>query len=133
MIEPRLARLLLSGRELARIRARAIRRGDWYKTLSKTERALFDLTIKVVRRIRSFVLSRILASIIEKLQIRTECNITILFHKMGQPLAEKISGIAHRWGNTSADSWSADSSFARFLAIMNINDHSMSIEEGRSS
>jgi len=133
MIEPRPARLLLSGKELARIRAMAIRRGDWYRTLSKTERALFDLTIRVVRKIRSFVLSRIFASIIEKLQIRTECNIVVLIHKMGQPLAEKISGIAHRWGNAFADSWSEDSNFARFLAIMRINDPSLFIEEGRNS
>ncbi len=133
MIESRLARSLLSGKELARIRAMAIRRGDWYRTLSKTERALLDLTIRVVRKIRSFVLSRILASIIEKLQIRTECNLAVLFHKMGQPLAEKISGIAQRWGNASADSWSADSSFARFLGLMRINDPSLFIEEGRSS
>ncbi len=110
----------------------AIRRGDWYKTLSKTERALLDLTIRVVRKIRSLVLSRILASIIEKLQIRTECNIAVLIHKMGQPLAEKISTIAHRWGNTFADRWRADDGFARFLAIMHINEPSLTID-GRKS
>ncbi len=133
MIEQRPARTWLSGKELARIRALAIRRGEWYRTLSKTERALLDLTIRVVRKIRSFVLSQILASIIEKLQIRTECNIAVIFHKMGQPLAEKISRIAHKWGNTSADSWSADSSFARFLAIMHVNRPLLFVEEGRSS
>jgi hypothetical protein len=133
MIEPRPARTWLSGKELARIRAMAIRRGNWYRTLSKTERALLDLTIRVVRKIRSFVLIRILASVIEKLQIRTECNTAVLFHKVGQPFAEKISRIAHRWGNTSADSWSADSSFAQFLAIMHINEPSLFIEDGRSS
>jgi hypothetical protein len=133
MIEPRPARTWLSGKELARIRAMAIRRGNWYRTLSKTERALLDLTIRVVRKIRSFVLSRILASIIEKLQIKTECNITVLFHNVGQPLAEKISRIAHKWGNTSAESWSANSSFAQFLAIMHINEPSLFIEDGRSS
>ncbi len=133
MIEPRPARTWLSGKELARIRAMAIRRGNWYRTLSKTERALLDLTIRVVSKIRSFVLSRILASIIEKLQIRTECNIAVLFHKVGQPLAEKISRIAHKWGNTSADNWSADSNFAQFLAIMHINEPSLFIEDERSS
>jgi hypothetical protein len=132
MIEPRPARTWLSGKELAKIRAMAIRRGNWYRTLDKIERALFDLTIRVVMKIRSFVLSRILASIIEKLQIRTQCNIAVLLHKVGQPLAEKISRIAHEWGNTSADNWSADSSFGRFLAVMHINEPSLFIEEGRS-
>lgn len=132
MIEPRPARTWLSGKELARIRAMAIRRGDWYRTLSKTERALLDLTIRVVRKIRSFVLCRILASIVEKLQIRTERNTAVQFHKIGRPLAEKIGRIAHMWGNTSADRWSADVNFARFLAIMHLNDCSSFIEEGRS-
>lgn len=131
MIEPRPARTWLSGKELAKIRAMAIRRGNWYRTLNKTERALLDLTIRVVRKIRSFVLSRILAPIIEKLQIRTERNIAILFHKIGQPLTEKISRIAQNWGNTSADSWNSDSNFAQFLAIMHINEPSLFIEEGR--
>ena len=134
MIEPRPARTWLSGKELAKIRAMAIRRGNWYRTLNKTERALLDLTIRVVSKIRSFVLSRILAPIIEKLQIKKEySNITVLFHEIGKPLADKISRIAQNWGNTSADSWSADSSFGRFLAIMQINEPSVFIEEGRSS
>jgi len=133
MIEPRPARTWLSGKELAKIRAMAIRRGNWYRTLNKIERALLDLTIRVVKKIRSFVLSRILASIIEKLRIRTECSIAVLFLKVGQPLAEKISRIANKWGNTSADSWSADNSFAQFLAIMHINEPSLFIEDGRST
>jgi hypothetical protein len=133
MIEPRPARTWLSGKELAKIRAMAIRRGNWYRTLSKTERALLDLTIRVVRKIRSFVLSRILAPIIEKLHVRTEYNITVLFHEIGKPLAEKISRIAQNWGNTSANSWSTDNSLAQFLAIMQINEPSIFMEEGRSS
>jgi hypothetical protein len=133
MIEPRPARTWLSGKELAKIRAMAIRRGNWYRTLSRTERALLDLTIRVVRKIRSFVLSRILAPIIEKLQIRTQYNITVLFHEIGKPLAEKISRIAQKWGNTSANSWSTNNSLAQFFAIMQINEPSVFIEEGRSS
>jgi hypothetical protein len=133
MIEPRPARTWLSGKELAKIRAMAIRRGNWYRTLSKTERALLDLTIRVVRKIRSFVLGRILAPIIEKLHVRTEYNITVLFHEIGKPLAEKISRIAQNWGNTSASSWSTDNSLAQFLAIMQINEPSIFMEEGRSS
>jgi len=132
MIESRHARLLLSGKELARIRAMAIRRGDWYRILSKTERALLDLTIRIVRKIRSVVLSRILASIIEKLRIRTKGRFAVSFHTWGQPLAERVSRIAHRWGNTSAAKWSADNNFVRFLTIMHINNPSLFTEEGAS-
>lgn len=132
MIESSHARLLLSGKELARVRTMAIRRGVWYRTLSKTERALLDLTIRIVRKIRSFVLSRILASIMEKLQVRTKGGFAASFYTLGQPLAERISRIAHRWGNTSATKWSADNSFARFLTIMYINNPSLFTEEGAS-
>ena len=132
MIEPRHARLLLSGQELARVRAIAIRRGVWYRSLNATERALFGLTIRIVRKIRSSVLSRVLVSIIGKLQVRTKGGFAASFHTLGQPLAERISRIAHRWGNTSAAKWSADNSFARFLTIMYINNPSLFTEEGAS-
>ena len=39
--------------ELARIRLMAIRRGVWFKVLSRLERGLVDLSLKVTREIRS--------------------------------------------------------------------------------
>jgi hypothetical protein len=121
---------LLSGKELIRVRAMAIRRGIWYRTLNTTERALFSLTIRIVREIKSNVLSRSLASIIQKLQVGTKEGLIAIFHTFGQPLAERISSIAYRWGNASAAQWSADTCFARFLTIMHINNPSLFTEEG---
>jgi len=121
MIEPRPARLLLSGKELARIRAMAIRRGIWFKTLSKTERALFGLTIGIVRRIRSSVLGRVLVSIIAKLQVNSKDGRATSLHSLGRTIAEKMSMIAQAWGNTSAVNWSVDREFIRFLEVMYLN------------
>ena len=121
MIESSHARLLLSGKELARVRAMAIRRGVWYRSLNATERALFGLTIRIVRKIRSSVLSRVLVSIIGKLQVRTKCGLAVSLHSWGQPIAEKISMIAQAWGNTSAVKWSVDGTFIRFLEVICLN------------
>lgn len=121
MIESSHASSLLSGQELARVRTMAIRRGIWYRMLNASERALFDLTIRIVRKIRSSILSRVLASIIGKLQVRTKCRFAASLHSWGQPIAERISTIAQAWGNASAVKWSVDSTFIRFLEIMQLN------------
>ena len=57
----------LSREELIRIRAKAIRRGVWFRMLTKSERAQVDLTIRVVQKVRSFLLARVLASLVKKL------------------------------------------------------------------
>ncbi len=121
MIESSHTRLLLSVRELARVRAVAIRRGIWFKTLSKTERALFGLTIGIVRRIRSSVLSRVLVSIIAKLQVNGKGGRATSLHSLGRTIAAKMSMIAQAWGNTSAVSWSVDREFIRFLEVTYLN------------
>jgi len=123
MIEPRPARELLSGKELARIRAMAIRRGNWYRILNKTERALLNLTIRIVEEVRSRVLNRVLVSIIAKLQVKSKRGLAGSLHGLGLPIAEKISKIAQTWGNESAAKWSADSAFIRFLEVLCLNTH----------
>jgi hypothetical protein len=121
MIESSQARSLLSEKELKRVRAVAIRRGIWFKTLSQTERALFGLTIGIVRRIRSGVLSRVLVSIIAKLQVNDKGGPVTSLHSLGRAIAEKMSVIAQAWGNTSAVNWSVDREFIRFLEVMHLN------------
>lgn len=121
MIEPRPARTWLSGKELARIRAMAIRRGNWHKILNKPERALFNLTIRIVEEIRSSVLSRVLVSIIAKLQVKSKRGLASSLHSYGLPIAENIGKIAQAWGNASAAKWSADRAFVRFLEVLCLN------------
>lgn len=121
MIESSQARSLLCRKELARVRAVAIRQGVWYRSLSATERALFSLTMRIVRKIRSSMLSRVLVSIIAKLQVKGKCVLAVSLRGWGRPIAEKISMIAQAWGNTSAVKWSVDSAFIRFLEVTYLN------------
>ncbi len=133
MIESGQARSLLCRKELTRVRAMAVRRGIWYRRLNVTERALLSLAVRLVKEIRSDVLSRSLASIIEKLRFKTEGGSAVRLHKLGQGLAERIGRIACRCGNTSAAKWSVDDGFARFLTILYINKPFLFMEEKTNS
>jgi len=55
-----------SREEVVKLKAIAVRRGLWFKVLSALERAVVDLTIKVVERVRSPVLKEALKSIASK-------------------------------------------------------------------
>jgi hypothetical protein len=115
----------LGKNELAGIRARALRRGVWFRVLTRAERVQIDLTIRVVKRIRSFLLARVVAPIVKKLLEAMESKVTRLTREVGSALAQKLCGIAQNWGNRSASEWSADPGFKRYLAVMYINTPSV--------
>jgi len=114
-------RLMFSRERLARIRTIAIRKGVWYKTLDKAERGLVELTIRIVKRIGSPLLKRVLTSIFRKLQTVMENKIAYFARKAGRQLAEKLSLIAQSWGNASAFWWRAENNFIRFLTVIHVN------------
>lgn len=106
---------------LARVRIRAIRRGIWFKVLNRLERASVDLTIKVVERVRSSVLTKILTSIIKKLSEAMESKVARMMREVGSNLARKMSLIAQKWGNKSAVKWKTDLDFIQYLTVMCMN------------
>lgn len=107
--------------ELVRMRAKAIRRGVWFKTLTKSERAQVDLTIRIVQKVRSFLLARVLSSLVKKLLEAMESMIVRMMRVVGSPLAEKLSQIAQNWGNASATQWAKDPGFIQYLTITHMN------------
>ena len=106
---------------LAKIKAKALRRGVWFRVLTRGERAQIELTTRVVKRIRSFFLARVVTSIVEKLLDAMESRVTRLMREVGPALARKLSRTAQEWGNKSAHEWVADSGFVRYLAINYMN------------
>jgi hypothetical protein len=60
-------RIPLDRDELIRVRTQALRRGIWFRALTVAERAVVDLTIRVVGRVRSLLLAKVLASVVKKL------------------------------------------------------------------
>ena len=114
-------RVSLCRADLIKVRTRAVRRGVWFRALSRVERAEIDLTIRVAERVRSFLLARVLDSILRKLFEAMEGRVSRLTREIGMPLARKLSVIARSWGCKSADSWAENPGFIRFLAINYMN------------
>lgn len=108
--------------KLRKLKLRAIRRRVWFRALSRVDRALVNLTIKVVDGVRSFTLAKALLSVVKKLEDVLESRVLRALKEVGFPLARKLSLFAQKWGNNSARNWGSDVSFAKFLAIMHINN-----------
>jgi hypothetical protein len=106
---------------LLKLKRRAMRAGVWFKALSRIDRVLVDLTIKVVDAVSSRCLAKSILTVVRKLDGLLESNVLSSLRLVGRSLAEKFSLIAQKWGNTSAKSWASNESFAVFLAIMQRN------------
>jgi hypothetical protein len=120
---------VLSRRVLVELRLRAVRRGVWFRGLKRVERELLDLTIAVVKRIRSVRLAKMVSAIVEKLLNAVEGRLSRLMRARGRGLAEKLSRIALSWGNNSAVHWASDLGFMEYLAVASI-DSSVGLKAG---
>jgi len=107
--------------KLIELKTRSMRRRIWHKVLNKLERAQVNLTIRIVKKVRSPLLARVLNSIINKLSNALQSKVLTMTKLVGFTLARKLSKIAQSWGHKTAEMWAQDSKFARFLAIMNLN------------
>jgi len=114
-------RIPLMRSEMIRIKARALRRGVWFRVLTKIERACVDLAVKVVERVRSRLLQKVLSCIIKKLEEAMESQVLRLMHEVGDNLAQKLSQVAQEWGNKSAVQWAKDAGFVQYLTITYMN------------
>jgi hypothetical protein len=113
--------VILIRTEMKKIKAKAVRRGMWFKILTRTERACVDLAMIVVERVRSCLLQRVLSSVLGKLEAALESPVHRAEWKFGAGLALKLSQIAERWGHRSAMHWARDAKFVRFLAVSYLN------------
>ena len=108
----------LNRTQLVKLKAKALRAGVWFRALPRIDRVLVDLTIKVTENIRSSHLAKSISTVVDKLEGLLESSILKSLRLIGRPLAEKLSSIAQKLGNTAAKTWAFDSSFAVFLAVM---------------
>jgi len=113
----------VSSREgLAKLKTLAVRRGLWFKVLSAVERAVVDLTLKVVERVRSSVLKEALKSIaskvVEALKSRSFKERAMA---IGRALAERLVRVAERLGNKRAREWAEDLGFVMYLGVSWLN------------
>lgn len=121
------SRFPLTREALAKLRLKALRYGVWFRKLSRDERTLLELVIRVTDKVRSFLLAKLLSRILNKL-LEAMGGIQVVIgqvaYKMktdGLPLALRLSQIGQSWGNRSAARWPTDLGFVRYLTIMCMN------------
>jgi len=104
-----------------KIRSRALRTRVWFRALSKVERAIVDLTIKCVERIRSNVLVRIISTIISKLLESLGEDFMKRAERIGRKITEKLCILGERWRNKAYSTWKYDKCFVKFLGVNALN------------
>jgi hypothetical protein len=104
-----------------RIRSKALRNGAWYKTLSRAERAIVDLTIRCVEKVRSPILAKTVSQIIGRIKKTLSEGFLDVAEKVGYDIAERLHRIGEAWGNKNAQKWKHDEVFIKFLGIMALN------------
>ena len=87
---------MLTRQGLRRIKTKAVRQRVWYKTISRVERGIVDLTLRCVESIRSPVLARVVSNIISKISRTLREGFMERAEKAGRGIAEKICVLAER-------------------------------------
>jgi len=112
---------VLNRQGLVKIKVRALRRKVWFKTLSRVERGIIDLTIRCVERIRSYALMKTILAIVDRLLRTLEEGYLKKVERIGREIAQKICEIAWKWGNPHALIWKYDINFVKFLGVNALN------------
>lgn len=100
-----------------------MRRGLWFRTLNRLDRALVDLTLKVSSTIRSGMLAKGILLVMRKLQTQLESKVDRATREIGFPLTAKLGMFATSWGYKAALEWANDDGFARYWAVMKLNGY----------
>lgn len=112
---------LTTRQDLVIIKSRALRTGVWFRALSKVERAIIDLTIKCVDKVRSTVLARTISTIVSKILQSLEEDFMTRAERIGHEIAERLCTVGERWGNKACSTWKCDKCFIEFLGVSVLN------------
>ena len=99
------------------LRRKSLRRGIWFKALSKIERGLIDLTLRCVQRVRSPILINVLQTILLKLSQAVHHFFTWRLEQIGRPIAKNLSEVAVSWGVKRAENWPFDNTYLQCLGL----------------
>jgi len=108
-------------KRLEYLKKKALRKGVWFRVLSRIERSIYDLALRTVSTIRSAKLLKVIGAIMDKLKKALENPIDGLVRTVGWHLAAKIAHTAYSWGHPEALSWVSDYRFAKYLALCYMN------------
>ena len=110
----------LTREALVKFRLKDRQGGAWFRDLKQSERKLLDLTIRVVERVRSFILAKLVSRIVGKLCEVMESRVYCLISSEGRCMAENLSKFAQAWGYRGVKSWVKDRAFMQFLVVCSL-------------
>jgi len=120
-VRGRKGKTLTTRQDLVKIKLRALRTRVWFRALSRVERAIIDLTIKCVEKVRSTVLVGTIATIIDKILQCLEEGFMTRAERVGREIVEGVCAVGRRWGNAACSAWRCDECFLRFLGVNALN------------
>lgn len=112
---------MLTRQGLLKAKTKAVRKGVWYETLSRAERAIVDLTIKCVETVKSPILAKTVTRILSKISQTLENCFRKRAEEIGSDLAKRLGLVAEKWGNKTAQKWKTDKKFIKFLGVTTLN------------
>lgn len=107
---------------LVGVRRKALRRRVWWRALDGVERAIVDLTIRVVDRVQSVELGIEIVKVLKKLKDAMKTPFVRLMETHGLEWAKRLSDQASSWGYRSAKDWSYDFAFIKYLTVLEMNN-----------
>ena len=107
---------------LVKVRRKALREHVWWRTLDRVERAIIDLTIRVVNKVRSEALGVEIVKILKKMKEALKSRFVKLMENYGLERARRFSEQAQSWGCKNAGAWAYDFDFIRYLIIIEMNN-----------
>ncbi|MEM1914615.1 MAG: hypothetical protein QXG90_03100 [Candidatus Nezhaarchaeales archaeon] len=105
---------------LEALKRRALRLGAWFK-LDVLGRAVVDLTIRVVDKVKSPRLAQLILKIAGKLKQMIKPSFKEMAFVIGSRLADRISRLAQALGVKNASSWARDPNFIFYLGASWLN------------
>ena len=111
----------LTRENLVKLKLKALRKRVWFG-LKQNERTLLNLTITVVQKVHSFLLTKIVSRLVDVLFEALESPIYRLVKTKGQEMVKCASELAQNWGHKTAKAWINDVRFMQFLVVNNLGD-----------
>jgi hypothetical protein len=111
---------MFTGSFLAGVRRKALRKGIWYKALSRAERGIISLTSRLVDKIQSLDLAKSVVKILAKLRDAAKHPFTRHMENHGVSQAHRNIEHAINFGSKEAYNWMT-SQYIRYLAFIDYN------------
>ena len=112
---------MLTRQGLMKVKSKAVRNGIWFRVLSRAERAIVDLTMRCVEKVRSPILAKAITKILGKILKTLGKTFLEKAKEIGRDLAQRLSKVAEKWGNKKAPNWKNDKEFIKFLGVAALN------------